>query len=507
MTRPVALFILDGWGCTEPGDGNAVSLARTPNFDRLAETGITTRLSASGKDVGLPDGQMGNSEVGHLNIGAGRIVFQSLVRISNAVEDGSLKTNPALKKAVAHALAGNGRLHLMGLLSDGGVHSHTAHLNGLLELAKEAGLEDVFVHAFLDGRDTPPQSAKGFIEKAEADMAAIGCGSIASVSGRFYAMDRDKRWDRTEKAYRLLTDGDGPSGSSALAVVDAAYGEALTDEFVLPTKIAGVEGEIGEGDAIIFFNFRPDRARQLTRAMVDRDFDGFPRTRFDSCFVCMTEYDSTIEGVAIAFPPVGIEDTLGEWVAKSGKNQLRIAETEKYAHVTFFFNGGVEAPNENEERVLIPSPKVATYDLKPSMSAVEVTDALCAELDKDRHDLVILNFANPDMVGHTGIIPAAIEAVETVDTCLGRAVDAVLAKGGCVFITADHGNAEDMIDVTTGNPKTAHTTNPVPGILVGATGSPRLRDGGRLADIAPTLLDLMGIAAPETMTGESLIHP
>ena len=506
--KPVMLMILDGFGIAPKSEGNAVSLAKKPNFDRLLEKYPHSELQASGLFVGLPDGQMGNSEVGHLNIGAGRIVYQELTRITKSIADGDFFTNESLVKAMENAKKTDGALHLMGLLSDGGVHSHIDHLKGLLEFAKKAGVQNVYVHAFMDGRDVPPSSGKEFIEKTEAMMAEVGVGKIATVSGRYYAMDRDNRWERVELAYNAMVLGQGETANSATEAIEKSYHDDKTDEFVLPTVIekdGNPVAKIKNGDSVIFFNFRPDRAREITRAINDKVFDGFKREALDLTFVTMTQYDKTLEGVEVAFKPQTLTNTLGEYVSDKGLNQLRIAETEKYAHVTFFFNGGVEKENENEERALIPSPKVSTYDLKPEMSAYEVTEELIKRLDSDKYDMVILNFANPDMVGHTGVVDAAIKAIEAVDECLGKVVDKVLEKDGTVFITADHGNAETMIDFSTGNPFTAHTTNPVPFVWVSNhTDGKSLKDG-KLADIAPTMLTVMGLDVPAEMTGESLI--
>lgn len=503
MKKPVLLMILDGWGLAPAVKTNAAAMAKTPNLDSFFAKYPHTTLEASGKAVGLPAGQIGNSEVGHLNIGAGRIIYQSLTRIDKAVEDGELYKNPVLLKVMEQTKAADKALHFLGLLSDGGVHSHIEHLIALLKMAKQQGLTKVFVHAFLDGRDVGPKTALTYIEQLEKAMAEIGVGKIASVSGRYYAMDRDKRWERVERAYKALVLGEGAKAQSAAAGVEASYAAGITDEFVEPFTIEGVEGKITAGDGVIFFNFRPDRAREITRALHDDEFPYFARpagTRPVN-YVCMTQYDATITA-PVAFPPEEIKDTLGEVLAVHGLKQLRIAETEKYAHVTFFFNGGVEAPNVNEERILIPSPKVATYDLQPEMSAEEVTQALLAELDKDKFDAVILNFANPDMVGHTGVLSAAITAMEKVDDCAGRIVRKVLALGGSVCITADHGNLEKMAE-SDGTPNTAHTTNPVPFILV--SDKPHKLHQGILADIAPTLLELLHIEQPKAMTGHSLI--
>lgn len=505
--KPVALVILDGFGISDRVEGNAVKAANKPNYDRYFNNYPHTELGASGLSVGLPEGQMGNSEVGHLNIGAGRVVYQQLTRITKSIKDGDFSENEALNKAVNNAKENNSSLHLLGLLSDGGVHSHIDHLKGLLELAKEKGVQKVYVHAFLDGRDVPPSSAKEYIAELENYMKEIGVGQIATVSGRYYAMDRDKRWERVQLAYNALVLGEGEVATSAIEAVDKSYNDNKTDEFVLPTIIAG-EGKskfsIKNKDSVIFFNFRPDRAREITRAINDRVFDGFSRETLDLTFVTMTEYDVTLQDVDVAFGPESYTNTLGEYVSKMGKNQLRIAETEKYAHVTFFFNGGVEEPNANEDRALIPSPKVATYDMQPEMSAYKVTDELLNKLDEDKYDMIILNFANPDMVGHTGVFDAAKKAIEAVDVCLGKVVDKILEKNGVAFITADHGNAEQMIDFSTGKPMTAHTTDAVPFLYV-AEDAKQLRDGGILADIAPTMLGVMGLEVPKEMTGKNLI--
>lgn len=507
MKKPVMLMILDGYGLSEHTEGNAVKAARKPNLDRIFREYPSAVLDASGMSVGLPEGQMGNSEVGHLNIGAGRVVYQSLTRITKSIKDGDFFDNKALNDAVSNALKSNSSLHLMGLLSPGGVHSHTEHIKGLLELCKTRGLSRVYLHAFLDGRDVPPSSAKEYIEEIEEYMKRIGVGTVASISGRYYAMDRDNRWERVQLAYDALVLGKGEKAESAIEALEDSYSKGVTDEFVLPTVIAkeGVPAAtVKSGDSVIFFNFRPDRARELTRALNDKMFTGFERERLDLTFVTMTEYDSTLENVEIAFGPDNYSNTLGEYLSRMGKTQLRIAETEKYAHVTFFFNGGVEAPNKDEDRVLIPSPKVATYDMKPEMSAYEVCDELLRRIDSDRYDFIVVNFANPDMVGHTGVFEAAMKAVEVVDECVGKIVDKMLEKDGTVCITADHGNAEMMTDIETGKTMTAHTTDPVPFIYVSRNLKP-LRGKGILADIAPTLLQAMGVAAPEEMTGKSLI--
>lgn len=508
MKKPVALIILDGWGNNPNHDFNAVYSANTPNFDKLMSTCPSTDIGASGMDVGLPEGQMGNSEVGHLNIGAGRIIYQELTRITKSILDGDFFENEALMKAVNNAKANDKALHLFGLLSDGGVHSHIEHLKGFIDLAKKNGLTKVYIHAFLDGRDTPPKSALEYIADIEAHMQKQGVGKIATVSGRYYSMDRDKRWERTELAYKNLVLGEGGQFASATELVEASYAEGVNDEFVLPGVIL-TEGQptakVSKGDSIIFFNFRPDRARQITRAIVDENFDGFERTYFPTTYVCLTQYDATMPNVTVAYKPQTIDNTLGTFVASKGLNQLRIAETEKYAHVTFFFNGGVEEPNTNEDRALIPSPKVATYDLQPEMSAPELTETLLGKLGEDKYDLIICNFANPDMVGHTGVFEAAVKAVETVDTCLGRIIDKINALGGVAIITADHGNAEMMVDYETGKPFTAHTTNHVPVIVTGA-GDVKLRTGGKLCDLAPTLLEFLGLEQPVEMTGTSLLQ-
>ena len=500
---PTTLIIMDGFGLRTETEGNAVAAANTPRLDQFFQEYAHTELSASGLDVGLPAGQIGNSEVGHLNIGAGRIIYQSLTRIDKAIEDGDLYKNKELSRVMDETKQAGKALHLLGLLSDGGVHSHIEHLLALICMAKVKGLTDVYVHTFLDGRDVGPKTALEYIHELEDGMAQIGVGKIATVSGRYYAMDRDKRWERVERAYKALVLGEGGKAASAAAGVEASYAAGVTDEFVEPFTVDGVDGKITAGDGVIFFNFRPDRAREITRALHDEDFSYFarPEGARPVNYVCMTQYDATITA-PVAFPPEEIKDTLGEVLAQHGLHQLRIAETEKYAHVTFFFNGGVEAPNANEERILIPSPKVATYDLQPEMSAEEVTQALLAELDKDKFDAIILNFANPDMVGHTGVLSAAITAMEKVDDCAGRIVRKVLSLGGSVCITADHGNLEKMAE-SDGSPNTAHTTNPVPFILVSK--EQHKLHNGILADIAPTLLQLLNIKQPAAMTGKTLI--
>jgi 2,3-bisphosphoglycerate-independent phosphoglycerate mutase len=503
-------MILDGFGESAEKEGNAIYLARTPNIDSLKAGCPWEPGYASGLDVGLPDGQMGNSEVGHLNIGAGRIVYQELTRITKSIADGDFFQNPALLLAVENCRKHNSDLHLYGLLSDGGVHSHNEHLYALLLFAKRSGLERVYIHAFLDGRDTPPTSGKGYLLELEEKLAQIGVGKIATIMGRYYAMDRDKRWERVQLAYDALTLGKGAAAGSARECMDASYGQGVNDEFVVPTVIMN-NGEptavIKANDSVIFFNFRPDRAREITRAFCDPKFNSFPRlTGFLPIkYICLTEYDPTIPNKTVAYHPQTLENTLGEYISQLGLKQLRLAETEKYAHVTFFFNGGVEEPNDNEDRALIPSPKVATYDLKPEMSAREVADTLVESILSGEYDLIIINFANPDMVGHTGILSAAVSAVETVDACVGRAVDALKRVGGQMFLCADHGNSEKMIDLETGEPFTAHTTNPVPFILVNCKAASGLAAGGKLCDIAPTLLDMMDIPKPPEMTGRSLL--
>lgn len=504
---PVMLIVLDGWGIGKEYAGNAVYLANTPNFDRLMNRFPNTQLKASGLAVGLPEGQMGNSEVGHLNIGAGRVVYQELTRITKSIKDGDFFEKEEFLRAIENAKNNNSKLHLMGLVSDGGVHSHDTHLYALLELCAREDFDRVYIHAFLDGRDVPPTIGKQHLSELQQKIEEIGVGKIATVSGRYYAMDRDRRWDRTKLAYDAMVLGKGKVNECPIEAVGKSYEEGINDEFVIPTVIVE-EGEpiatIDNGDSVIFFNFRPDRARQITRAIVDEEFEGFEREKkVETFFVTMTEYDKTIKNVHIAFKTEIPTNTLGEYISKLGLSQLRIAETEKYAHVTFFFNGGREVPFQNEDRVLIPSPKVATYDLKPEMSAFEVKDEVLNRLNQDKYDLIVLNFANPDMVGHTGKLEAAIKAVETVDTCLGEIVDLLLKKGGKALITADHGNAEMMIDEKDNSPITSHTTNKVPLILVGEE-DVKLREG-ILADIAPTILDMMGIEKPKEMTGETLI--
>ena len=507
--KPTVLMILDGYGLNETHNGNAVYEAKTPVMDKLMAECPFVEGNASGLAVGLPDGQMGNSEVGHMNMGAGRIVYQELTRITKEINDGDFFKNEALLTAMKNAKDNDSAIHFMGLLSDGGVHSHNTHLYGLLEMAKREGLEKVYVHCFLDGRDTPPASGKGYIEELQAKMKEIGVGEIGVVSGRYYAMDRDNRWDRVELAYNALTKGEGVKGTDAAEAVQASYDNEKTDEFVLPTvmeKDGKPVAVIQDKDSVVFFNFRPDRAREITRAFCDDDFQGFAREkRLDLTYVCFTDYDETIANKLVAFHKVQLHNTFGEYLAAHDMTQVRIAETEKYAHVTFFFNGGVEEPNKGEDRILVKSPKVATYDLQPEMSAVQVCDKLVEAIKSDKYDVVIINFANPDMVGHTGVEEAAIKAVETVDACVGRAVEAVKGVNGQMFICADHGNAEQLVDNETGEAFTAHTTNPVPFILVNADPKYTLREGGCLADIIPTLIELMGMEKPSEMTGESLL--
>ncbi len=504
--KTTMLMILDGFGKNENKNGNAISIANTPVIDDLMKKCPVTEIHTSGLDVGLPEGQMGNSEVGHTNIGAGRIVYQELTRITKQIEEGDFFSNPELVEAIENCKKNHSKLHVMGLLSDGGVHSHIRHLYAILELAKRKDFEEVYVHCFLDGRDTPPTSAETYITELQKKMQEKGIGKIASIMGRFYAMDRDKRWDRIEKAYNALVKGEGEKESSATIAIEKSYQKEVFDEFVEPTLICNNDipiATIKKNDSVIFFNFRPDRAREITRAIVDKDFSAFERTFFPVYFVCFTQYDETMPNVKIAFKPTSIKNTFGEYISKKGLTQLRIAETEKYAHVTFFFNGGEEKQYPGEDRILVPSPKVATYDLKPEMSANEVTEKVIEAIKSEKYDSIILNYANPDMVGHTGNLEAAIKAIETIDTCVGKVVSAMKEKNGVIIITADHGNAEQMIDYTTGDPHTAHTTNVVPLILVGMD-NVKVKSG-KLADLAPTLLDIMGLEKPEEMTGESLI--
>ena len=507
--KPIALIIMDGFGYNHKDYGNAIRAAKTPNIDRLLANYPHTLIGASGMDVGLPEGQMGNSEVGHTNIGAGRIVYQELTRITKSIKDGEFFSNEAFTAAVENCKKNDSALHLFGLLSNGGVHSHNSHLYGLLELAKKAGLTKVYVHCFMDGRDVPPTSGADFVAELEEKLKEIGVGKIATVMGRYYAMDRDNRWDRVELAYNALTKGEGVKGTDAAEAVQASYDDGKTDEFVLPTVIEK-DGKpvavVSDKDSVVFFNFRPDRAREITRAFCDDEFTGFAREkRLDLTYVCFTDYDDTIGNKLVAFHKVQLHNTFGEYLAAHNMTQARIAETEKYAHVTFFFNGGVEEPNKGEDRILVKSPKVPTYDLQPEMSAPEVCEKLVAAIKSEKYDVIIINFANPDMVGHTGVEAAAIKAVEAVDECVGKAVEALKEVDGQMFICADHGNAEQLVDYETGEPYTAHTTNPVPFILVNADPKYTLRENGCLADIIPTLIQLMGMEQPAEMTGKSLL--
>ncbi len=509
--KPTVLMILDGYGENPVCEHNAICEAKTPVMDQLKSQCPYVQGQASGHYVGLPDGQMGNSEVGHMNMGAGRIVYQDLTRITKAIDDGDFFRNEELLLAINNAKKNNGDLHLWGLLSDGGVHSHITHLYALLKLCKQENFDRVYVHCFLDGRDTPPTSGIEYIGQLMEQMKEIGVGKIGVISGRYYAMDRDTNWDRVEKAYDALTKGEGvDGGTDPLKAMQASYDKDITDEFVIPTVMKNENGTpvatVKEGDSVIFFNFRPDRAREITRAFCDPDFKGFERKRIENLtYVCFKDYDETIPNKYIAFKKEMLTNTFGEWLAKKGMKQARIAETEKYAHVTFFFNGGVEEPNEGEDRFLIPSPKVATYDLQPEMSAPKVCDTLCEAIRSQKYDVIIINFANPDMVGHTGVEAAAIKAIEAVDECVGRAVEALKEVNGQMFITADHGNAELMVDPKTGEPWTAHTTNPVPFLLVNCDPAYTLREGGALCDIVPTMIELMGMEKPAEMTGKSLL--
>lgn len=500
---------MDGFGHNPEKYGNAIEAASTPNLDRLCKEYPMTYIGASGMDVGLPDGQMGNSEVGHTNIGAGRVVYQELTRITKSIQDGDFFENEALKGAMENALKNNTALHLVGLLSDGGVHSHNTHLWALVEMAKKMGLEKVYVHCLLDGRDVPPESGIDFVAECRDKLEEIGVGKIATIMGRFYAMDRDNLWDRVEKAYAAMVYGDGIHADDAVEALKASYeaidedGKHITDEFVIPT-ICTENATIGENDSVVFFNFRPDRAREITRTFVDPDFDGFERKKgfFPLYYVCMTQYDATMPNVHVAFKPQSLKNTLGEYLSAMGKTQLRIAETQKYAHVTFFFNGGEEKVYEGEDRILVPSPKISTFDLKPEMSAYEVTEKVVENVESGKYDVVILNFANCDMVGHTGIFDAAVKAVEAVDECVGKVYEAVEKVDGTMIITADHGNADKMYEPD-GSPFTAHTTYPVPFIV--CRYPCKLREGGKLCDIAPTMLKILGLKQPEEMTGESII--
>ena len=509
MKRPVLLMILDGFGKNPSDYGNAIKAAKTPNITRMLENYPNTLIGASGMDVGLPDGQMGNSEVGHTNIGAGRIVYQELTRITKSVADGDFFENERLLDAIENCKKNNSALHLYGLLSDGGVHSHSKHLYALVQLAKQQGLTKVFVHCLTDGRDVPPNSGINFVRELSEKLSEIGVGEIATVIGRYYAMDRDNRWERVEQAYRAMVYSEGVMNGDAVAAMQQSYDDGITDEFVVPV-VCNQHSGIKSGDSVICFNFRPDRAREITRALIDPEFTGFERRNgaLKVHYVCMTQYDSTMPNVSVAYHPQSLANTFGEYVSAKGLKQLRIAETEKYPHVTFFFNGGVESVYEGEERALIPSPKVATYDMKPEMSAYEVTEELMERLESDKYDVIILNYANCDMVGHTGMFDAAIAAVEAVDTCAGRIVDKVMDMGGVVLLTADHGNADQMYEPD-GSPFTAHTTHPVPLVVMGLGGKNELEllapGEGCLADLSPTMLKIMGLEQPEEMTGRSII--
>ncbi len=513
MKQITALIILDGFGCRENADGNAIRADGVKHIRELWNAYPHTQIEASGNAVGLPAGQMGNSEVGHLNIGAGRVVYQELTRITKSIEDGDFFSNEAFLGAVENCKKHNSALHLYGLCSDGGVHSHLTHLYALVKLARENGLKNVFIHCFMDGRDVPPESGKGYIHALQNELKALGCGKIATVMGRYYAMDRDNRFERVEKAYAALVYGEGVQAEDPEAAMQASYDAGVTDEFVVPvviTENGAPVGTVRANDSVIFFNFRPDRAREITRAFILPEFDGFDRKKgfFPLHYVCMTQYDKTFgTRVHVAFKPEHLSNTFGAYISSMNKTQLRIAETEKYAHVTFFFNGGVEAPNPGEDRVLIPSPKVATYDLKPEMSAYEVTAEAVKRIESGKYDVMILNFANPDMVGHTGVMEAAVKAVHAVDECAAEVASAILKAGGRAIVTADHGNCEQMVGPD-GEPFTAHTTNPVPLILVDdMRKEAKLRAGGRLCDLAPTLLALMGLPVPEEMSGRSLLEP
>jgi len=508
--KNVILMILDGYGLNENSEGNAVFAAKTPNLDKIFAEYPWAEGQASGLNVGLPDGQMGNSEVGHTNMGAGRIVYQDLTRITKSIEDGDFFENEALLSAVENAKANNSALHIWGLTSDGGVHSHTEHLYAIIQMAKNNALERVYVHCIMDGRDTPPESGLGFIKELEEKLDEIGGGKIASIHGRYYIMDRDKRWDRVEKSYRALVLGEGEKSACPVEYMQKSYENGITDEFILPCLITENNEPVAlvkENDTIIFHNFRPDRAREITRAFVDPEFDGFerPAGMFNVKYVCFSEYDATIPNVSVAFKSEGLENTLGDYISKLGMTQLRIAETEKYAHVTFFFNGGVEEPYGGEDRALIPSPKVDTYDLQPQMSAGEVTDELIKRIHSKAYDLIVINYANPDMVGHTGIFEAAVTAVEYIDGCVGKVMEAVLESGSKVFLCADHGNADKMAENGGNEPFTAHTTNPVPFAIINYPRCKKVKEGGKLCDIAPTILDMMGLEKPKEMTGHSLI--
>ena len=504
---PVMLMILDGFGINEKTDGNAVKLAKTPNIDKLMKKYPNTIMYTSGLKVGLPDGQMGNSEVGHTNIGAGRIVYQELTKITKSIEDGDFFAIPEFIEAIENCKKHNSKLHILGLLSDGGVHSHIRHLYGLLEMAKRRDFEDVYVHCFLDGRDTPPASAEGYIMKLQEKMKEKGVGKIASISGRFYSMDRDKRWNRIQKTYDAMVNGIGEKSASPITAIESSYQKEIFDEFVEPTVICNGDkpvATISKNDSVIFFNFRPVYKRQITRTLVDTNFEDFETKKdLNLFFVCMTQYDETMPNVKVAFKPTTLVNTFGEYISDKGMTQLRIAETEKYAHVTFFFNGGNEKQYKGEDRILVPSPKVETYDMQPEMSAPEVTEKVLDAINSRKYDVIILNYANPDMVGHTGNLDAAIKAIEEIDKDVGKVVEAIRANEGVLLITADHGNSEQMVDYTTGEPQTSHTTNPVPLILVGME-TAKLKSG-KLADLAPTMLDIMGLEKPAEMTGESII--
>ena len=508
MKKPVVLCIMDGFGYNPDTKGNAIYAAKTPRLDKLMAECPMTHIGASGMDVGLPDGQMGNSEVGHTNIGAGRVVYQELTRITKSIEDGDFFKNEVLKDAMDNCKKYGPALHLMGLMSDGGVHSHNSHLWGLLKMAKAEGLKEVYIHCFLDGRDVPPASGADYVAECVEKCKEIGIGKVATVMGRFYAMDRDNRWERVKKAYNALVLGEGIKAECPVCAIKESYekideeGKHITDEFVIPT-VCQEGATIKENDSVIFFNFRPDRAREITRTLVDPDFKGFERTYFPVKYVCFTQYDATMPNVEVAFKPQSLKNTMGEYISNLGMTQLRIAETEKYAHVTFFYNGGVEKQYPGEDRILVNSPKVATYDLQPEMSAPEVTVKVCEAVRSGKYDMIIINYANCDMVGHTGIFEAAVKAVETVDECVGKLSDAVAQMGGVLLITADHGNADKMIDAD-GSPFTAHTTNLVPFIVFGA-GDCELREGGKLCDLSPTMLKVMGLPQPEEMTGQSII--
>ena len=510
MKKPVVLCIMDGFGFNPSDYGNAITAAKTPRLDEIFKNNPMTYIGASGMDVGLPDGQMGNSEVGHTNIGAGRVVYQELTRITKSIMDGDFFTNDVFMGAIENCKKNNSALHLIGLLSDGGVHSHNTHLYALIELAKKNGLEKVYVHALLDGRDVPPSSGVDFVKELEDKLDEIGVGKIATVMGRFYAMDRDNMWDRVGMAYNAMVNREGIVTDSALEAVKKSYetidedGKYLTDEFVMPTVVNGADA-ISKNDSVIFFNFRPDRAREITRTFVDPDFTGFERKAFFPLYyVCMTQYDAEMPNVHVAYKPQTLTNTMGEYLSKLGKTQLRIAETQKYAHVTFFYNGGEEKVYPGEDRVLIDSPKISTFDLNPEMSAYEVCDAACEQILSGKYDVVILNYANCDMVGHTGIFDAAVKAVEAVDECVGKLVDATMKMDGVILITADHGNADKMYE-DDGSPFTAHTTNPVPLVVVGKECALK-QEGGRLCDLSPTMLDIMGLDIPSEMSGVSLIE-